>query len=152
MGKRILAVDDSVMMLEVYFHVLVAEGYSVSAATGGGQALRQLEDDMGVPDLILLDIGLPDMSGWEFLRVIRQRVEWRAIPVLVVSAFVEPSVAEGATYPEYQRYLSKMETARELVPLVREIIGIPAVDEAAPPTSAIRDDEADEDEVWPLAA
>lgn len=149
MSKLILAVDDNVMMLEVYLHVLGAEGYRVAAATGGGQALRQLEESMAPPDLILLDLGLPDMSGWEFLRSVRERVEWRDIPVVVVSAFVEPPGEQAGSYPEYQRYLSKMETAQELVGIVQEVIGEPG----PPEVEQVRFQEEGEDEdTWEMAA
>jgi CheY-like chemotaxis protein len=146
MGKRIMTVDSNVIVLDVYLNILGAEGYEVSAATGGLQALRQLKEAPHAPDLLLLEIDLLDMSGWELLHTIRQRVEWCDLPVMVVSTFVEPSAAEFDSGPPYQRYLSKMETARTLVKMVGELIGEGSREEASAP------EEDDLSEVWRLAA
>ena len=142
---RILVIDDEPIVTMSCERILEQEGlFEIRSET---DALRGLEKAItGKFDLILLDIGLPDMSGWEFLRTLRERVEWRAVPVVVVSAFVEPSDAKSDSYPEYQRYLSKMETARELVPLVREVLESAGQDEAAPSA------ESESDQTWPLAA
>ena len=78
---RILAVDDEPQILRFLKPSLGAAGYEVLTATTGQEALKQAA--VGAPDVILLDLGLPDMDGKE---VIRQLREWSKTPVIVVSA------------------------------------------------------------------
>ncbi len=117
-GKRILAVDDNPVMLDVYWHLLTEEGYEVTLAKDGSQALKSLE--AGDPDLVLLDIEMPDISGWQLLEIMRSRVEWHDIPVIMVTALIEPSDENRETLPEYNLYVTKKTTGKELLLLVEQ--------------------------------
>jgi diguanylate cyclase (GGDEF)-like protein len=83
-SSKILVVDDSRTQLEWLVKVLEREGYAVSAASDGGEALRKARTE--APDLVLLDMILPDMDGLEVLRVLKARGEEQFIPVIVLSA------------------------------------------------------------------
>ena len=78
---RILAVDDDPALLRVLRIGLVALGHEVLTATTGAQGISQAA--IGAPDVIVLDLGLPDMDGLEVCQRIRQ---WSAVPIIVLSA------------------------------------------------------------------
>jgi len=78
---RILAVDDDSALLRVLRIGLVALGHEVLTASTGGQGISQAA--VGAPDVIVLDLGLPDMDGLDVCRRIRQ---WSAVPIIVLSA------------------------------------------------------------------
>jgi DNA-binding response OmpR family regulator len=79
----ILIVEDDADLAEVMESVLVSAGYEVRTAGDGIEALAKVDAD--VPALILLDMCLPRMDGWEFARVLRQRVT-APVPIVVVTA------------------------------------------------------------------
>jgi diguanylate cyclase (GGDEF)-like protein len=83
-SSRILVVDDSRTQLEWLVKVLQREGYSVSSASDGKEAIRKVGADP--PDLVLLDMILPDMDGLEVLRFVKKaRGEDQFIPVIILS-------------------------------------------------------------------
>jgi DNA-binding response OmpR family regulator len=83
-GKTILVVDDEADILHFLELVLAERGYGVLTAPGGQQALAQARTH--VPDLVLLDIMMPQMDGWEVLRLLRIDPRTAAIPVAMISA------------------------------------------------------------------
>ncbi len=120
MAKRILAVDDNPVMLDVYIQLLTQEGYQVTVAKDGSEALKVLEaEDL---DLVLLDIGMPNISGWQLLEIMRSRVEWHDIPVIMVTALIQPSATGDEPHPGYDCYVTKKVTGRELLTLVAEAL------------------------------
>ncbi len=80
---KILVVDDSRTQLEWLVAVLRKEGYTVLTAPDGKEAIRQVSSD--APDLVLLDVILPDMDGLEVLRIVKARSEDQFIPVIILS-------------------------------------------------------------------
>lgn len=82
-GKTVLVVDDDVDLLALVASVLREEGFEVSTAENGREALDAVS--RGMPDLILLDMKMPVMNGWEFSREFRTR-HGGAAPILVLSA------------------------------------------------------------------
>lgn len=83
---NILVVDDDQGALEALSDILEYEGYSVMRASNGLQALERLHDSMPRPELIILDLLMPVMDGWEFRQRQKQDPELANIPVLVVTA------------------------------------------------------------------
>lgn len=81
---RVLVVEDSRTQADWLAQVLSHEGYQVAIARDGREAVRHVRDDP--PDLVLLDMILPDMDGLEVLRVVKERSEEQFIPVIVLSA------------------------------------------------------------------
>jgi class 3 adenylate cyclase len=87
MDKRILVVDDTPANIQVLAATLKAKGYQISVATNGKQALEVL--DRVHPDLILLDVMMPEMDGYETCRRLKAADSWRHIPVIFLTAKAE---------------------------------------------------------------
>jgi two-component system, chemotaxis family, chemotaxis protein CheY len=87
-GKRtpsVLVVDDDPDILEALAEILEAEGFEIRRAKNGREALDKLEPEL--PNLILLDLMMPVMDGWEFAHRLRERDDnARQVPIIVLSA------------------------------------------------------------------
>ena len=93
MRERVLVVDDDADALKTYTDILESEGYEVSAAASGEQALERI--DRTRPDLILLDIMMPDKTGIEVARELTQRRDTRDIPIVMITAVSAFPVGAG---------------------------------------------------------
>jgi two-component system, cell cycle response regulator len=80
---KILVVDDSRTQLDWLVQVLEREGFEVSTAVDGKEAIRKVRSER--PDLVLLDMILPDMDGLEVLRIVKARADEHFIPVIILS-------------------------------------------------------------------
>ncbi|MGI8438219.1 MAG: response regulator, partial [Chthoniobacterales bacterium] len=80
----VLLVEDDVATRAITRHILEKEGWKVSEAENGRAALECMERDR--PTLILLDLMMPEMDGFEFADRVRQHPEWHAIPIVVLTA------------------------------------------------------------------
>jgi CheY-like chemotaxis protein len=85
--KMILVVEDDGFLLSMYATKLNLENYKVLQATTGVQALKMIAKDL--PDLILLDLKLPEMDGFEVLKNIKASQETSKIPVIVLTNYSE---------------------------------------------------------------
>lgn len=116
-SKKILVVDDEPKIIQAVTAYLEKEGYQVFAASNGKDALELTERK--APDLIVLDLRLPDMAGEEVCHRIRQR---RDTPVLMLTAKAEEEdKIQGLTIGA-DDYLTKPFSPRELVARVRAIL------------------------------
>jgi signal transduction histidine kinase/DNA-binding NarL/FixJ family response regulator len=84
MAHRILVVDDSPFILELVKDILIREGYEVDRAMNGHEAMLAIGEDP--PDLVLLDIIMPEMSGYQVCRLIRSDERLKALPVVMMTA------------------------------------------------------------------
>jgi two-component system, sensor histidine kinase and response regulator len=91
--ERILAVDDTVDNLILLQTLLEIEGYQIDMVADGREAIKYVQDSP--PDLILLDVMMPFMDGYDVTRHIRTHKEHDDIPILLLTAFHDVSVAEG---------------------------------------------------------
>lgn len=89
MGRkmRVLAIEDDRDLAVLYESFLSAEGHDVRVARDAREGLRLMEER---PDVVLLDLMLPGMDGYDFLREVRSRPQLRDTPVVVVSATIPP--------------------------------------------------------------
>lgn len=92
-GYRILVVDDIPDNYFLLQMVLEAEGYQVDVADDGRVALTKIST--APPDLVLLDVMMPEMSGFEVTQKIRENSQIPYIPILLVTGYSEPSASEG---------------------------------------------------------
>ena len=86
METTVLIVDDDRNIREMLTEMLTDEGYAIATATDGLDALSQLRARPQVPCLILLDLMMPNMNGWEFCVAQQQDPRLSPIPVVVISA------------------------------------------------------------------
>lgn len=87
MGKKILLVDDEEDILDFLELILEEQGYNVIKASSGRDALAAAQ--MNRPELILLDIMMPEMDGWEVLKLLKADEEVSHIPVAMLTARTE---------------------------------------------------------------
>ena len=92
-ADRILVVDDIADNSFLLQTVLEEEGYCVDVADNGRLALQKIASEP--PDLVLLDIMMPEMNGFEVTRNIRQNPALPYIPVLLVTGYTEPTPGDG---------------------------------------------------------
>lgn len=86
---QILVVDDDPMIRDVIAELLEEEGYVVVRAANGMEALNILQQHAVLPCIILLDLMMPRMNGWEFCAAQRQHPVFASIPVVTISAHVD---------------------------------------------------------------
>src|SRR5438270_12507678 len=84
-GARILIVDDDASIRGLVQQVLAEEQYQTSTAATGREALSRIEESSPPPDLIILDLLMPEMSGWDVLEYLRANA-MQQLPVLILSA------------------------------------------------------------------
>jgi CheY-like chemotaxis protein len=83
---RVLVVDDDPYIRDVVAQLLEGEGYRIEEATNGAEALGVVNDVTRRPNIILLDLMMPVMDGWEFARRLQERIPPLDIPIVVLSA------------------------------------------------------------------
>jgi two-component system, sensor histidine kinase and response regulator len=116
--KTILAIDDEFAITEAIVMLLNDAGYHAEAARGGREGLEKIAELH--PDLVLLDIMMPDMDGREVYRHMQADAEMRNTPVIMMSAALLKSGEVEAPY-----FLAKPFSLAKLVGLVGELIGRP---------------------------
>lgn len=83
-SKKILVIDDDPNIVELLKRRLLASQYQVVTASNGEEGLKQVADEK--PDLIIVDVLMPKMDGYTFVRTLRRDDEHRALPVIVLTA------------------------------------------------------------------
>lgn len=107
-GKVILIADDDLTLLEMYEERLKAEGCIIVTAKNGEEALEKVAESK--PDLILLDIMMPKISGFEVLENIKKDPQTSAIPVIILTALGDSSKKTYGTELGAVDYIVKAET------------------------------------------
>ncbi len=124
---KLLVADDQIVTLRVLDHILKRNGYETVLARTGKQALDLLESDPEI-DLVLTDILMPELDGIELLCEIRERPEWRRLPVIISTVLAEVETVERATLLGCRHYLVKPVQEAELVESVRQALSESAAD------------------------
>jgi CheY-like chemotaxis protein len=116
----VLVVDDDAQVREVVRANLELEGYTVREAANAEEGLAALEEE--APDLILLDVMMPQVDGWEMLRRVQERHGIGAIPVVMFSGKLdEASLAEAADRGA-QGFIGKPFDLRSLIEQTKQIV------------------------------
>jgi CheY-like chemotaxis protein len=89
----VLVVDDDPDGCEAVMRALRKSGKAVRTAPNGREALAALID-AATPDVVVLDVRMPEMDGLQFLEVIRSYLRWSHLPVVLLTAFADPAVLE----------------------------------------------------------
>jgi two-component system phosphate regulon response regulator PhoB len=120
MIQKVLVLDDDAAMVNLLATVLEAEGFTAQKAHSANEALVCLRKER--PDLILLDIMMPEMDGFKFLAMIRSNPDTHAIPVIILTVLSdEKNILEGFK-KEADEYVTKPFDPQALVDTVREVL------------------------------
>src|SRR4029453_11998656 len=119
---RILVVDDTPANVKLLTDVLTAKGYDVISAANGEDGLRRVSVDR--PDLVLLDIMMPGMNGYEVCRTIRAETAPRVLPVVMVTSLDPAQERVKGLEAGADDFLSKPINQPELLARVRSLLRI----------------------------
>jgi CheY-like chemotaxis protein len=115
-AKSVLVVEDDRDIREAVVEVLEDEGYTVSSAGDGQEALDWLSGEEARPDLILLDLMMPVMNGFQFRKEQLERADLAAIPVVVVTADANAKIkAEGLRAAAFVQKPLKIQPLLDLI-------------------------------------
>ena len=122
--KKILLVDDSPSLVAAAYDELDDRGYLVDVAYDGLEALALLEEMTDeLPDLIIMDIEMPNMRGDKATRLIKQNPDWKDVPVIALTGVSPDHLGEALAY--FDNYLVKPFGFEEMLALVERMIGAP---------------------------
>jgi len=121
MAKKVLIVDDEPNIVAALEYLLQRSGYEVRSASNGEEALRQVES-FG-PDLVLLDVMMPQRSGYDVCQRIRERPEWNRIRILMLSARGRDAEVNKGLSLGADLYITKPFSNAELVARIGELLG-----------------------------
>ena len=121
-GPTVLVVDDDPGVRQVVRLSLELEGYMVKEAGGAEEGLAAVEDE--APDLILLDVMMPQVDGWEMLRRIQERHGAGSIPIVMFSGKVDAQTAAQATARGAQGFVGKPFDPQQLVDQAKQIVPV----------------------------
>lgn len=120
MSKKILIVEDDPRSLKMIQMTLRPYGYFLLEATDGEEALKVARSDK--PDLIIMDLRLPKVSGLEVTRQLRQMSDFNHIAIIAITAYAMKGDKEKAISAGCDAYLAKPINTRELPKLVTEML------------------------------
>ena len=118
--KRILVVDDEIYIVHILEFSLTMEGYSVLTASDGEEALKLIDSER--PDLIVLDIMMPKIDGYEVCRRLRQDEQFTDLPVILLSAKGRPIDREAGLQAGANDYITKPFSPRKLLGKISELL------------------------------
>ncbi|MBI3177494.1 MAG: response regulator [Chloroflexi bacterium] len=119
--KHIVCIEDDAGIIDLVKLILTRKGYRVSGAVGGREGLELIEREK--PDVVLLDLMMPDMDGWEVFHQMRARESTRHIPVIVVTAKAQSiDKVLGLQIAKVDDYLTKPFSPQELVDSIERIL------------------------------
>lgn len=119
-GPVILIVDDDARLREFVRVNLEMDGYSVREAASAAEGLAALEEEP--PDLILLDVMMPEVDGWEMLRRVRERHGVDAIPVIMFSGKVDDRTGAAAEEHGAQAFIGKPFDPQQLIQSTKQLL------------------------------
>ena len=120
MSKRVLVVEDQEDNRRIMRDLLTSVGFSLIEATTGEEGVRLAEN--GHPDLILMDIQMPILDGYEATRRIKANPDLRRIPIIVVTSYALSGDDVKARAAGADAYVSKPFSPRELLAKIRQFL------------------------------
>jgi two-component system response regulator VicR len=122
--KRILCIEDEAEMIDLMQLILSRKGYQVSGAAGGQEGLEKVRAEM--PDLVLLDLMMPDMGGWEVYQQMKSDEKMKDIPVIIVTAKAQSiDKVLGLYIAKVDDYIAKPFSPSELIDSVEHVLRKP---------------------------
>lgn len=125
MRKRILFIEDDLPAIEIYGEALKKEGFEIEILTLGKQGLERLkeikEEKKAKPDLILLDLILPDISGMEVLKEAKRNAILKSIPFFILTNYSDPKLEKEIWKLGPEKYIVKANyTPSELIKIIKD--------------------------------
>jgi two-component system, cell cycle response regulator DivK len=121
---RVLVVDDYPDAREMYSEYLEFSGFDVIQAVNGMEALQRAVD--AAPDIILMDLSLPVMDGWEATRRLKEDARTNSIPVVALTGHALAGISEGAIKAGCDAFVTKPCLPEDLVKEIRRVLeGVP---------------------------
>jgi two-component system, cell cycle response regulator DivK len=121
MSKKILVVEDTEDNRQILRDLLSAAGYDMIEAHDGAEGVARASEHK--PDLILMDIQMPVMDGYEATRRIRANPELKSIPIVAVTSYALSGDEEKTRAAGCDGYIAKPYSPRQMLAKVREILG-----------------------------
>ncbi len=119
--KRIIYIEDEQEMIDLVRLILSRKGYQVKGAIGGQEGLDLVRAES--PDLVLLDLMMPDMDGWEVYQQMKAGTTTRGIPVIVVTAKAQNiDKVLGVHIAKVDDYISKPFSPQQLIESVEKVL------------------------------
>ena len=129
---KILLVEDDISLRDVYFARLQAEGFELAVASNGEEALAMAVKER--PDLIVLDIMMPRISGFDVLDIVRTTPEIAHTKVIMMTALGSPTDKERGEKLGVDKYLVKSQvTLEDVVATIKKVLEAPAASTAKEP-------------------
>jgi CheY-like chemotaxis protein len=119
-GLRVLVIDDAPDTLDVLEQILTVSGAATLTAPGAGAALALLEKEK--PDVIVSDVGMPEVDGFELMRRIRRRAATAQIPAIALTAFTRQDDRTKALQAGFTDYLAKPVEPAALAAAIRRAV------------------------------
>jgi two-component system, cell cycle response regulator DivK len=121
--SRVLVVDDYADAREMYSEYLQFSGFDVVEAANGIEALQRAVEDQ--PDIILMDLSLPVMDGWEATRRLKADGRTACIPVVMLTGHTLAGISEGAMKAGCEAFVTKPCLPEDLVKEIRRVLAAP---------------------------
>lgn len=119
--KKVVCVEDEPEMIDLVKLILSRKGYDVIGAMGGREGLEAIERES--PDLVLLDLMMPDMDGWEVYQQMKSHDSMKSIPVIVVTAKAQSiDKVLGLHIAKVDDYITKPFGPQELLDSVESVL------------------------------
>jgi DNA-binding response OmpR family regulator len=124
--RVVVCIEDEKEMIDLVKLILEQQGFQVFGADGGAEGLKQIEKVE--PDLVLLDIMMPGMDGWEVYQKMKASESMRNIPVVIVTAKAQPiDKVLGLHIAKVDDYVTKPFGPRELLESVQKVLASKAL-------------------------
>ena len=120
MAKRILVVEDNDLNRKLFCDLLAANGFAVEPVADGREAIERARNF--VPNLVIMDIQMPNVSGLELIEAMKADKDLRAIPVLAVTAYAGKGDEERIRDAGAEGYLAKPVSIAPFMVVVRKLI------------------------------
>ncbi|MFN2355490.1 MAG: response regulator transcription factor [Desulfopila sp.] len=118
--KKILIVEDEKSLLKLESILLTTKGYDVAGVTNGAAALKTISD--APPDLVLLDVMLPGVDGFEVCRQLKRGPQTRHIPVILLTAKKSPDDMERGKEAGADQYITKPFKSAKVISAIERLL------------------------------
>jgi len=128
--RTVVCIEDEPAMIDLVKLILKNRGFEVQGALGGKEGLELIRDAQ--PDLVLLDLMMPDMNGWDVYQQMKADEAMQDIPVIVVTAKAQNiDKVLGLHIAKVQDYITKPFSPADLLKSIKRVLGEDAVEEPA---------------------